>query len=286
MKKLRLFLILSAALLALLSAANAASGRPEVILYTYYRQVGWGDRVQAACVDSQGGLWLATGFDSQLRWPCKPEEQLAWLQTDTRLTRVGALDDKALFDLKGLVLSVDEQEGSPWPAACDAGAEASYAVQYDAEGGAQCVLLGMSGDSCFENLDPDAQALYLTLRQLFPQVTCYGGGMGPAGFAPVSLSAFCGWGDIDLRDAEVRAWETSCEEGPLPVELTEAEQAEVIALVRDLQVTGKANASGVTGGTGCFSFYDREGRLLASVEFYKGLLVRPDGMYTVIRKGE
>ena len=45
----------------------------------------------------------------------------------------------------------------------------------------------------FENMDPDAQALYLALREMFPGVTHYGAepGMGPAGFQAVHIWQEC-----------------------------------------------------------------------------------------------
>ena len=46
-------------------------------------------------------------------------------------------------------------------------------------------------------------------------------------------------------------------------------------------VTGKANASAVTGGTYSFGFYDEDGRWLGGLEMYRGLLVASDGMYYI-----
>ena len=38
---------------------------PRIILFTFYRQMGWGDRVQIGCVDEDGGIWAGIGFDSE-----------------------------------------------------------------------------------------------------------------------------------------------------------------------------------------------------------------------------
>ena len=103
---------------------------PRIILFTFYRQAGWGDRVQIGCVDENGGIWAGAGFDSTLKWPYKAEEQLAYLQSGKNLEKIGQMDSGKLFDLKGLVESVPDQGQKSYPAANDAGTEKSYAVQY------------------------------------------------------------------------------------------------------------------------------------------------------------
>lgn len=265
-------------------ARGEGTALPRVILYTYYRQMGWGDRVQIGCVDEKGGLWLRTGQDASLRWPYQTGEQLSQMQSRGEWEQTGALSFDDLFALKGLVSAVPDRGNESRPAACDAGVEYSYAVQYGPDGAPRCLLLGMSGDDCFENADPNAQALYLYLRRLFPQVTCYGGGMGPAGFQPTPLRAFCGWEDADLSGAEVVAWAIDCEEGPRELSLSDAERERLLRLAAEGVVTGKANAMAVTGGTVACAFYDRAGKRLASLELYRGLLVLPDGMYFITEK--
>ncbi|MBQ7455829.1 MAG: hypothetical protein IJS53_05235 [Clostridia bacterium] len=270
------------ALTLALCPAGFAAGAPRPILYTYYRQAGWGDRVQVACVDEDGGLWLAVGCDSEMRWPWSLEEQLAWMQTAGNLEKVGELTSGALFDLNSLVLSAEDCGEKTVPCACDAGTEYSYIVRYDREDGApERVLLGASGDDLFENFDPNAQALYRWLRETFPQVTSYAGLMGPVGFTPISLLAFCGKADVDLSGAEVTAFSIDCEAGPIELEITEDEKEAARARVMYGTVTGKANATTVTGGTVVISFREADGRFLCSFEFYRGLLVRQDGMYYV-----
>lgn len=267
------------------ASPQANPARPPIILYTYYRQLGWGDRVQVGCVDEEGGLWLLIGNDETLKWPYRTEEQLSYLRQNGQLQQIGQLTHDELFDLKSLVFSAPDQGRQSQPAACDAGTEFSYAVQYDREENPAWVLLGMSGDDTFENTDPNAQALYRYLRERFPQVTCYGGGMGPAGFRPVAVGVFCGWGGADLRGAEITAVYMDCEAGPRQLNLTEEERQSVLALALNGTVTGKANAAATTGGTVWYGFSDGEGRQLAAMELYRGLLVRPDGMYE-ITKGE
>lgn len=278
MKKTAICLILA----LLLATAAAGAEAPRIILYTAYRQAGWGDRLEAGFVDEDGGLWTLSGEATALGWPGDRAAQLEFLQKSDRLVKAGELDSDGLFDLKSLIVSVDADDGKPSAAACDAGTEASFAVQYE-DGAPQVVRLGMSGDDMYENADPDAQALYLWLRKAFPTVPSWLGseGMGPAGFQPVPVCEFCGLDAAALAGAEVRGAYNDCEAGPSPLELDAEEAEQVRQRVLKGTVTGKANAIVTTGGTYTFSFYDAAGEHLGSVEFYRGLLVRRDGMYAV-----
>ncbi len=276
-----LMLLFTGILAPVQAGAEVASVPGQVILYTYYRQLGWGDQVQIGCVDAKGGLWLLTGHDGTLKWPYETAEQLEYIQSGTDMERIGTLDSDALFDLKSLVLSTDDQGHDSVSVAMDAGTERSYAVQYDNEEQAHCILLGMSGDDCFENTDPDAQALYLYLRTMFPQVTCYGGDMGPRGFEPVSIRTFCNLEGLDPDHLEITACYVDCETGPLPITLTEEDRLALLDLIRNGVVIGKSNATMVTGGTTSYDLSDPDGNYLTSLEFYDGLLVRSDGMYAI-----
>ena len=254
---------------------------PRIILFTFYRQMGWGDRVQIGCVDEDGGIWAGIGFDSEFKWPYKTEEQLAYLQSGKNLEKVGQIESSKLFDLKGLVSSVSDFGQKSHPVANDAGTEKSYAVQYGREGTAASILLGMSGDDCFENTDPNAQALYRALRELLPFVTSYGAPMGPYGFQPVPVQTFCNVGSLDFEQVMVSAVRSDCEEGNIELAVSDAERDSLIRLVTNGIVTGKANASAVTGGTYTYVFSDKAGNYLGSIELYKGFLVRSDGMYSI-----
>ena len=265
--------------------ANADGAEiPRIMLYTCYRQLGWGDSIQVGCVDERGGVWLLTGNDSDLHWPSSPSEQLSYLTSCGILARQGRLNDADLYDMKSLVSACPDMGSGSWPAANDAGTESSYAVRYDGSGNPMPVLLGMSGDDCFENADANAQALYLGLRSLFPQVTSYAysyGGMGPQGFMPVPVMSFCGFWGVSLESAAISASSVGSGAGSYPVQLTDDEQAHIRSLVLSGQVTGKANASPVTGNSMVYNFLDDAGNTLASLELYNGLLVRPDGMYFI-----
>lgn len=276
-----LILLLAGMHTAAWAAAPKAPAPRQTILYTYYRQAGWGDRVQIGCVDADGGMWLLTGYDSALKWPHETKEQLDYLRTAGHMESVGQLGSEELFELKSLIISTADQGHASHPAANDAGTEYSYAVQYDRDGQACCVLLGMSGDDCFENFDPNAQALYLYLRQSFPQVTCYGGSMGPIGFQPVSIRTFCGMEGLDLSGIVVSSSYIDCEAGPRQLTVSEEDRQYLLNLIRYGKVTGKANSTATTGGTVCYGLSDQAGNFLASLELYKGLLVRSDGMYAI-----
>ena len=280
MKKMAMCLMLALILAVPLVAARAEA--PRIMLYTAYHQMGWGDRLEVGCVDEDGKLWTLSGDAATLGWPGNRAEQVAFLQSCGKLELVGELDFDARFDLKGLVLSVDPDDGKPVPAANDAGTEISCAVTY-ADDEPQVVLLGMSGDDMYENPDPDAQALYLWLRQAFPGVISYFGtpGMGPEGFQPVPIYEFCRLNPEALADAEVRGAFNDCEAGPSELEVDDQEAAEIRDKVLNGVVVGKANATMVTGNTSSFSFYTPAGDYLGSVEFYRGLLVGRDGMYRV-----
>ena len=278
-------LLLSLCLLLGISAVPAGAEGvdiPNILLYTFYRQTGWGDSVQVGCVDEKGGIWMLTGQDDELRWPYSPSEQLSYLKSCGSLIRQGRLNDADLQDIRSLVSAVPDMGSSGYPAADDAGTEASYAVRYDGWGNPVPVLLGMSGDSAFENFDANAQALYLGLRNLFPQVTNYAysyGYMGPQGFQAISLRSFCGFDGISFDNASVTGTTLGFGAGSPPSELGSGEQERIFSLLLNGQVTGKANASYVTGSSVLYTFSDNTGNTLASIELYNGLLVRPDGMY-------
>lgn len=282
MRKFFLWIVLIALAAGTLSPALAE--RPRIILYTAYRQIGWGDAVQIGAMDEKGGLWVSTGYDSELKWPYGWEKQLEYLGASDQLEEAGKLSYEELFSLKSLISSVQATEEKPVGWMCDAGTETSRAVRYDRKGNAEAILLGMTGDSLLENTDPNAQALYLKLRMLFPFVRCYAGEISESwGFQPVPIAAFCRLYGIDWDSAKVSAWYTDCEAGPRERTLTEDEEKQILDIMKTAVVVGKENAADVTGGTTAFFFSDRDGNSLGSVEFYNGLLVRGDGMYQIAR---
>ena len=260
----------------------AESNSPRIILFTYYRQMGWGDRVQIGSVDDRGVVRLLTGNDASLKWPYKPQEQLDYLSQTEKFSEKLTLTHDALFSLESLVSGAEDQGSKSVPAANDAGTEKSYAVRYSKEGGPSYVLLGMSGDSMFENTDPAAQTLYLVLRRLFPEVTSYAYdpfGMGPKGFTPVPLAEFMKLDVNVVMNAEIKGYLSDCEEGPLPLEVSAEDKAKLLSLIQHGVVTGKADCSVSTGGFDVYNFVDPAGNFIGSLAFEDGLLARGDGHY-------
>lgn len=285
MKKIycTLFLILFAGMiLSGTGSVTAESNPPRIILYTYYRQMGWGDRVQIGSVDDQGVVRLLTGNDARLKWPYKPHDQLDYLLQTEKFSEKFTLTHDDLFALKSLVSGVEDQGSKSVPAANDAGTEKSYAVRYSKEGEPSFVLLGMSGDDMFENTDPTAQSLYLVLRRLFPEVTTYAYnsfGIGPQGFTPVPLAEFLQLDLYAVSNADIKGFLSDCEAGPVPLEMTAEDKANLIALINNGVVTGKADCIVSTGGFNDYDFFDAAGNWIGSVAIEDGLLVKGDGHY-------
>ena len=278
MKKIVTILMLIVLLTALFpGAAHADSAAPKPILYTYYRQMGWGDRIEIGYVDSEGDLWFLNGHDAELQWPYAAEEQIRYL-TSHAFEKIGSLKYDDLFDLKSLVSAVQKSDAPSQPAANDAGTERTTAIRWDRDGKAEPVLLGMSGDDMFENPDANAQGLYLRAALLFPGVTRYGAPMGPMGFLPVRLAEFCELGD--LTGASVAAYFMDCESGPEEIPLSDAEQAQILDDVMNCVVTGKVSAAVTTGGYREYSF-SRGNEYLGWISIYDGYLYWKDGMYSI-----
>ena len=106
---------------------------------------------------------------------------------------------------------------------------------------------------------------------------CLGWFGKPAQATPVWQ--FCHGVRDGLETAVITGYETDCEEGLIPVELSSGEAEEIRRLAIEGVVTGKANDMSVTGGTWVYTFKTPEGEYLLSIELYKGLLVSVDGMY-------
>ena len=273
-------LILTFLLILLIPVAACAEHEPVPILYTYYRQMGWGDRVEIGYVDSNGDCWMLSGSDSVLEWPFKAEDQLQYLSVHD-FEKIDTLKFDDRFALESLISSVKVSDEKSHPVADDAGTERTYAVRYRKHDVPELIMLGMSGDDVFENTDPNAQGLYLAAHKLFPGVTAFGDDMGPAGFTPVNITEFCDLGD--LKGASVKAIFNDCEAGPYGIDLTQSDQEKILCLISDGVVTGKVSAISTTGGYRTYYFY-RGSEHLGSVDIYDGLLYRNDGMYSIEAK--
>ena len=279
MMKRLLMICLAIALLAGTASADKTQETPRIILYTCYTNLfPDGLELQAGCVDEDGGLWTLELRDADMSSYATVGEYLAAMLEAGKMTSAGKLDVD-MFELNSLVLSAEDR-GKELEAVCEgAGAESSWAVAWDVDDHAAEILLGVSGDSKFENTDPNAQALYLVLRETFPGVTNFAwSDMGPRGFEPVPVVEFCGWQDIDFDKVTIECYLDDCLVGPIPEILTDADRAEVIEIVTAGKVVGKANATLLTGGTTSYAFIDGEGNYLAELTLFTGLLVRNDGM--------
>ena len=280
----RLVMICLAAMLLAGFAAAEETEKPGIMLYTCYTYVAPdGMTLQAGCVDEEGGLWTLDQVIPDYDWSVGIYEYLSGLLEAGGLTPAGTFgeyDRIDLFDLRGLVVSTEDQ-GNETEAVCEgAGAESSYAIVRDNDGNTRKILLGVSGDSRFENTDPNAQALYRILRELFPGVDNYAySNMGPRGFQAVPLAEFCGWQEIDFTKVVITCADMDCEAGPIEVELTDEDREQIVELATNRMVTGKANATFTTGGTTVYMFQNEEGEYLGALELYRGMLVWNDGMY-------
>ena len=83
---------------------------------------------------------------------------------------------------------------------------------------------------------------------------------------------------VQIRASVITASVIDCEAGSIAVEDPDES---IIDFVLESAVTGKANATMVTGGTTVYGFYDADGAYIGSIELYRGLLVTSDGMYYI-----
>lgn len=287
MKKILTAIIAAVLLTALAAAAYAET--PDIILVTVYEQEGWGDRISVGFVDRSGGLWTLEGSASALGWPRAPEEQIAYLLRTEQKVQVGKLSTDDAFDLKGLIECAELQKAEPRGWACDAGTQRSYAVR-DRDDEPEIMMLGITGDDMWENTDVNAQALFAHLCRLFPDVPCYAYDYMKTtgeswGFTPVKLRDFLQLDWLDRDDITMECRLTDCEEGLIDCPVTAEDTEKVLDILRNASVTGKANATFVTGGTYLFIFSDGEGNSLGTFEVYGDLAVASDGMYYIEMPG-
>ncbi len=283
MKRLMTICLAIALLAGLAGAAEGVQEPPQIILYTCYTNLfPDGLELQAGCVDEDGGLWTLDLRDADLTGYATVGEYLADKRSTGEMVSAGQVEGIDMFELKSLIYDTEQQDVT-LEAVCEGGgAESSYAIYRDVNGNETEILLGVSGDSKYENTDPDAQALYLLLRKFFPGVDHFAySDMGPRGFQPVPVAEFCGWQDIDFSKVVIECGLEDCEEGPIPLELTDGDREEIIEIATTWQVVGKANAMILSGGPKTAGFYDGSGKYLGSLSLFEGLLVLGDGMYYI-----
>ena len=283
MKRLAALCLALAMLAGGAALAAEAEDIPRIILFTCYTNLHPdGLELQAGCVDEDGGLWTLELADADLTGCASIGEFLWVMRRAGKLVYAGEIQGIDDFELKSLVVSAEDQGHELEAVADGGGGEISYAVAWDVDGNAREILLGASGDSKFENTDPNAQALYLLLRKFFPNVknAAYSDA-GPRGFRPVPVIEFCGWQDVDFDHAVMECYLEDCEEGLIPVKPEDYDREEIIGMITGWNVVGKANATLLTGGPVTYLFRDGEGNYLASLSLYHGLLVMGDGMYYI-----
>ena len=249
----------------------------NIILLTEYQQMGWGEAFQLGALDDNGTLWTY-GNSTREDIPYEAAALLAWAESCDQLEAVGTISHDMLTDIISLVKTVPTQIVVPRSYACDAGTQTSYAIRKDRDGKLEIIVLGMAGDDMFENTDPAAQSLYKSLISLFRSVKSYAGegNIAPAGFQTVDILSFCGYNGVDLTKYTMTAYANDCETGASEIE-PELSAREIMRMT----VTGKQNSMSTTGNTVTYCFTDASGDTVAAFEFFNGLLVCSDGMYTV-----
>ena len=257
--------------------AESTQQARNIILFTEYQQMGWGEVFQFGALDADGTLWVY-GSTSRGDVPYEAEALLAWAETSDRLEAAGTVSHATLSDIISLVNTVPMQKVVTHSYACDAGTQTSYAIRKDRDGKVEIIVLGMAGDDTFENTDPAAQSLYRSLLSLFRSVKSYDGiaNIAPAGFQTVDILSFCGYEGVDLTKYTMTAYANDCEAGA-----SETEPVMSAEDIMSMMVTRKQNSISTTGNTITYCFTDTEDNMIAVFEFYNGLLVCSDGMYAV-----
>lgn len=277
-RKLLLMMVLCLIVTSMCVAGFAERAQERnIILLTEYQQMGWGEAFQMGALDANGTLW-AYGNSSREDVPYEPEKMLAWAESSDQLEAVGTISDEKLSDIISLVKTVPAQEVICHSYACDAGVQTSYAIRRNRDGKTEIIVLGIAGDDTFENTDPAAQSLYKSLITLFRSVKSFAGegNIAPAGFQTVEILSFCGYEGVDLTKYIMTAYANDCETGASEIEPKMSAED-----IMRMHVTGKQNSMATTGNTVTYSFKDSDGTMIAAFEFYDGLLVCSDGMYTV-----
>ncbi|MDD3410971.1 MAG: hypothetical protein PHY12_09205 [Eubacteriales bacterium] len=264
------------------AAANAAEETPQPLLVTWYRQMGWGSKMQAGYLDDGGGLWFGELEDASRLSLHTPEDVVAYFRENNLFACIGEVDAVRMAELESMIPSLDEKEVKQVGEANDAGTEYSYAFR-NSDGETETILLGTSGDQGMENGSVNAQALYFELRSLFPGVYSYAGweGMGPEPFQSRPLMEFCGFQALDAEQVSVTVCSSDCEAGSTERKLTREETTELIGRLAKMTVVGKQSALNVTGGVDRCVFSDADGKALGKCAFFAGMLYQSDGMYRI-----
>ena len=82
-----------------------------------------------------------------------------------------------------------------------------------------------------------------------------------------------------LDTAVITGYQSDCEEGLLPIQMTPEETESIRWLTMNGTVLRKVNSLAVTGGTWVYTFETPEGKYLLTVDLYEGMIVGSDGMH-------
>lgn len=103
--------------------------------------------------------------------------------------------------------------------------------------------------------------------------------IAPEAPSEVPVWEFCHGLREGLETAVIRGYKNDCDAGPEEYEMTEEEIADIRDMAINGVVTGKDNDTSVTGGTWSYVFENKDGKVILSIEMYKGWIVSADGMY-------
>lgn len=255
-------------------AEEQTPGRP--LLVTCYLNYAWGEVYQIGMIDENGIVWEAEGSVLE-NIPYSPDAYTAFAENRDFLHCAGSVSQKDLFDIKGLIATCENQAVTYTPAACDAGMQTALAYRTNQAGEVECIILGASGDSMYENTSPAAQALYTLLRNTFPGVCSFpGDGMGPQGFEERDLFTFLNIPSGEALPCTLTAAWLDCESGEEAIPATQT-----VASLQRLSVTGMKSAAIPTGNITLYRLYDEQGNFIAAISFYGDLLLTEHGLYYV-----
>ena len=94
---------------------------------------------------------------------------------------------------------------------------------------------------------------------------------------------FCHGVREGLETAEIEGAIFDCEEGPIPVEMTDEEKEQIRDLAINGVITGEVDEGIPTGNTWVYTFKSRDGEYLLGIEMYKGRIITGGRMYTFRR---
>ncbi len=282
----------------------APENRSRVIAFSVMLPNPGTGRARLTCLDRDGTLW--TNEQWEYTWPYSSEEALQAV-----IERRGMKEYALNQEFSGILGNLNEDEANSsgvWrdlvsladtvmpgtemaqKTGIDDGAEYIYAVRKNQDGDMEAVLLGVAGSRVYENTDPAAKTMYQFMWRIlrgtefgsdWPVFGYAAQPVAPRGESMVSVKEFFHLKDFNAEELKVTAVMTDCEEGLIPVQMTE-EDAERIRVLADRGVViGKHDSWVVTGGTTIYDLRDAAGNEIGQIETseHDSLAVAADGMY-------